>query len=146
MQATLYKEWVGYAPPGTCTLVTLPKNLVDSNKFGCTHLAVVPSMRTPEDVTWDKDIVYNCMWSLLAALAKHYDTAVGRGEEPAIKTVLLTGLATGCGRVSYRRCAEQMALAVRHFSEARVNEDKWRKMNWRDVGPLDAQIGMTRQM
>lgn len=146
VQATLYKEWAGYAPPGSCTLAPLPPRLIESNRFGCSYIAVLPAMRVPENVTWDKDIVYNSMWSLLASLARHHDAAVNTGEEPKIKTVLMTGLATGVGRISYTRCAEQMALAVKHFAEARENEDKWSKLNWVDVGILDIQVEKTRTL
>lgn len=146
VQAALYKEWSGFAPPGTCTLVPLPPALVNANSYGCNWLAVVPTMRVPEDVRWNQDIVYNCMWSLLVSLSRHHDAAVAAGEEPAIKKVVVSGLATGFGKVSFERCAEQMALAVKHFSEARTNEEKWSKMYWNSVGAIDAQIQKTRSM
>ncbi|KAI0746439.1 hypothetical protein C8Q80DRAFT_1175048 [Daedaleopsis nitida] len=36
--------------------------------LACTVLAVLPTMCTPEDGSWDRDVVYKCMWHLLAAL------------------------------------------------------------------------------
>lgn len=144
VQAALYKEWTGFAPPGTCTLVCLPPALANANRYGCTWIAVVPTMRVPEDVRWNRDIIYDSMWSLLVALARHHDAAVASGEEPAIKKVVVTGLATGCGMVSLTCCAEQMALAVRHFLDARANEGKWSQLDWGSVGLMDVQIQKTR--
>lgn len=128
VQDELYNEWLGYAPPSTCTLV--PPDITTFNSFKCTYIAVVPTMRVPEAVFWDKDIVYDSMWSLLVQLANHHDAAAVKGGDPKIKTVLMTGLATGVGKVSCAKCAEQTALAVQHFSQARKNRAKWGRMEW----------------
>jgi O-acetyl-ADP-ribose deacetylase (regulator of RNase III) len=146
VQDMLYKEWLGYAPPGTCTLIPLPPDITITNSFDCKYIAAIPTMRVPADVRWDKDVVYDSMWSLLVQLAKHHDAASAAGEQPKIKTVLMPGLATGTGLVSYVKCAEQMALAVQHFSEARQNKAKWSRLNWPQAEIINHQIERTRDL
>lgn len=73
-------------------------------------------MRHPEELTWNKDIVYNTMWSLLVEL-ESWNKKVD--DEKKIKKVLMTGLGTGVGKIPAATCARQMALAVKHFLYAR---------------------------
>ena len=68
VQDVLKRQHRGFLPPASCTLVPLTPALTASNALRCTVLAVVPTMRTPEDVSWHLDIVYDCMWNLLTAL------------------------------------------------------------------------------
>jgi hypothetical protein len=58
-------------------------------------MAVIPTMRVPDNVSWHKDLVYNCMWSLLCEIVKWNRNP---NQEP-IRTVLSTGLGTGTGYV-----------------------------------------------
>ncbi|TFY64289.1 hypothetical protein EVJ58_g2714 [Rhodofomes roseus] len=118
-QAVLYRQWRGYAPPGTCTLVPLKGTVCADNKYGCGYIALCPTMRIPETVTWNREVVYNCMWSLLVALDQH-NASVG-GE-------------WFCYRgVSAERCAQQMALAVKHYVDACENPQKWSSLSWNDA-------------
>ncbi|KAH9917316.1 macro domain-like protein [Fomitopsis serialis] len=138
-QAVLYKQWRGYAPPGTCTLVPLKDTVCAANKYACSYIALCPTMRIPENVKWNREIVYNCMWSLLVALDRHNasvaSAAAGRGGAAgtAVKKVLMAGLATGVGRVSAERCAQQMALAVKHYADASEHPQKWSSLRWDDA-------------
>ena len=94
-------------------------------------MAILPTMRTPEDVSWHKDLVYNTMWTFLVELDR-WNTAHHGDETNTIHTILMTGLGTGQGGISLKRSAQQMILAVRHFQEgvpARVRWDDVRKRN-----------------
>ncbi|KAF8632643.1 hypothetical protein AX17_004776 [Amanita inopinata Kibby_2008] len=144
VQSAIKARYYGFAPPGTCTLVPdLP-----SNKFGCRILAVCPTMRHPADLTWHKDIVYNTMWSLLVELERWNDGQHDEGSRPArckIGKVLMSGLGTGVGKISPELCAQQMALAVKHFSAARSEKGKkkWSAEEypwWTDVLPLAKEV------
>ncbi|KAF8165722.1 macro domain-like protein [Crassisporium funariophilum] len=130
-QNVLYSKWKGFAPPGTCTLIPLKNTPCFPNPHACRFIALVPTMRIPEKVIWNREIVYNCMWSLLATLTAHNESSEGgaSGDE-GISTVLMTGLATGVGEVSAERCAHQMALAIRDFVRASENPDKWGAADW----------------
>ena len=87
-------------------------------------------MRTPQDVRWDKEVVYECTWCLLNAIDNHNSTCA-EGEK--IRKVVCPGLATGVGRVSAKKCAVQMALAIKHYEEAVSNPEKWSKLSWGNI-------------
>ncbi|KAF8867605.1 hypothetical protein BD779DRAFT_1694765 [Infundibulicybe gibba] len=76
----------------------------------------IPTMRTPEDVSWDKEFVYNTMRAFLVELERW--NAVHR-DDPAniIHTIVMTGLGTDQGGMSRKRSVQQMVLAVKHFQE-----------------------------
>jgi hypothetical protein len=57
-------------------------------------MATLPTMRTPKDVSWHKDLVYNTMWTFLAELER-WNNALQSGEDDTVRTVLMTGLGTG---------------------------------------------------
>ncbi|PWY79181.1 macro domain-like protein [Aspergillus heteromorphus CBS 117.55] len=116
-QAHLYRTWRGYLPPGHCDLIPIPGDFAarSKNTFGTKFLALCPTMRVPRDARWDREIVYNCVWSLLCAVERHNRVA-GDGER--IESLLMTPLATGCGGVSEERWARQFVLAIRHFELA----------------------------
>lgn len=132
-QTTLYRRWKGYAPPGTCTLVPLSGSVCENNSHGCAFIAICPTMRIPENVVWNREIVYNCVWSLLVAIDEHNRCAEASGTGKRINKVLMTGLGTGVGGVSARRCAQQMALAMRDFEDASAHPEKWGSMGWDDA-------------
>ncbi|THH11395.1 hypothetical protein EW146_g8063 [Bondarzewia mesenterica] len=106
IQSALRARWWGYAPPSSCTIVPLPSHLsgAPNNPWSARHIAVIPTMRTPEDVSWHKDLVYNSMWSLLVEIAR-WNEAASRGGQERIERVLMTGLATGQGGVLPRDTA-----------------------------------------
>ncbi|OAQ60478.1 hypothetical protein VFPPC_06613 [Pochonia chlamydosporia 170] len=128
-QSKLYQEWFGFAPPGSCTLVRIPVEFQETSKnvWGTKFIALCPTMRTPQEVRWDREVVYESVWSLLVTIDKH-NRAVERGEgDPGdkISTILMTPLATGIGRVNPERWAHQMLLAIKHFVDAKQHPDKW---------------------
>ena len=131
-QDHISKKWHGYAPPGSCTIIPLPQSVARSgNKWNSFAMAILPTMRTPEDVSWHKDLVYNTMWTFLVELDR-WNTAHHGDETNTIHTILMTGLGTGQGGISLKRSAQQMILAVRHFQEgvpAHVRWDDVRKRN-----------------
>jgi hypothetical protein len=86
-----------------------------------------------QSVSWNREIVYNIMWSILVSL-EQYNAAVDDLTQirtgTTIRKVLVTGLGTGVGGISSAECAQQMALpvAVKHFLEASVHPEKWGPM------------------
>jgi O-acetyl-ADP-ribose deacetylase (regulator of RNase III) len=144
-QDTLYKQWRGFAPPGTCTLVPLAGTECASNKHDCHFIALCPTMRTPENVNWDLEVVYECMWSLLVTIDNH-NAAITTSGQPRISKVIITGLATGVGGVSAEKCAEQMALAVKHYEEAVSNPKMWSRLEWSDIYVKASEVDETRNI
>ena len=100
-------------------------------------LALCPTMRHPCDISWHKDIVYNAMWSLLVEIERW--NKVHAGQSDKIYNVLMTGLGTGTGKISPQVCARQMALAVRHFTLANIEEEN-RARSWNDVLPSAKEV------
>lgn len=96
-------------------------------------------MRTPEYIRWNKEIVYNVIWSLLNALDQHNRTA---HPEDRIKKVLLPGMGTGVGRISHRLCAQQTALAFKDFYEAKRDPESWSNISW---GMANKYAGVVRK-
>ena len=72
VQASLRARWGGFAPAGTCTLVPLPPAVSGParNKWGTHTLAVLPTMKEPEWVGWNRELVYNAMWMLLCEISR----------------------------------------------------------------------------
>ncbi|KAL1680819.1 hypothetical protein EV122DRAFT_206928 [Schizophyllum commune] len=126
-QAALREKWAGYLPPSSCMLMPIPAEV--ENPLKAKVLAVLPTMRIPEDASWNRDLVYNSMWALLNAIRTH---------DAPLESVLLTGLGTGTGYVSPKRCAAQMMLAVKHFVEG-IPENG----TWNDVMPVALEVDKT---
>ena len=100
-------------------------------------------MRTPETVKWNRELVYNLMWSILVSVDQHNAAVTQTGTGTKIRKVLMTGLATGFGEIPSAKCAQQMALAVKHFLEASAHPEKWSSMNWNDTVPVNVEIRRT---
>lgn len=92
-------------------------------------------MRIPQDVRWDREVVYECIWSLLCAVDRHNRKvrAGNGGAETEITSLCMTPLATGCGRLSLKRWAEQCVLAMKHWVEAVEHPEVWAQASWTDV-------------
>ncbi|KAF2490409.1 macro domain-like protein [Lophium mytilinum] len=157
-QATLYRQWRGFAPPGTCTLVRIPDEFHERSRsgksWGTKRVALCPTMRRPSNVTWDREVVYECIWSLLCAIDNHNrgvreakEKANEEGEsvadEEEIQSILMTPLATGVGRVSPEIWASQAVLALKHFVEASENPEKWSRLDWADFGISAIEVEKT---
>lgn len=146
-QARLYDEWRGFAPPGTCTLLRIPSEFEarSKNAWGTKYLALTPSMRIPQEVEWDREVVYECIWSLLCAIDKH-NAAVDRGNLPKsemVNSFLMTPLATGTGMVTAERWAAQAALAIKHFVDSKTNRQKWSGMQPGDMASYSKEVAKT---
>ncbi|KAI8986108.1 hypothetical protein BD414DRAFT_545820 [Trametes punicea] len=124
VQDVLRERHRGYLPPTSCELVPLSSELTASNALGCKVLAVVPTMRIPENIAWHVDLVYECMWNLLSALWRWNKGERPEGAQP-IERVLLTGLGTGCGAIGFRKCARQMMLAALNFARGWGERPRW---------------------
>lgn len=147
-QEKLYEQWRGMAPPGTCTLVRIPDDFVAASKnvWGTKYVCLCPTMRLPQDVNWDKEVVYECVWSMLNAVANH-NRAVRQGKadegDVEIKSICMTPLATGVGRVSSGKWASQAVLAIKHFVEAEEDPEKWSNLSWLKIGDTHLEIEST---
>lgn len=102
VQDHLNNKYNGFQIPGTCEIIPMYQF---PNSHKCNWLAHVPTMVLPSNVTWYKQIVYNCMWSILCSLH----------NQDKIRSVFITGLATGVGGVPCDVAANQMILAYKHF-------------------------------
>jgi O-acetyl-ADP-ribose deacetylase (regulator of RNase III) len=100
------------------------------NVWGTKYIALCPTMRTPQDVRWDREVVYESIWSLLVAIDKHNRAVEGGEGNPSekISSILMTPLATGFGKVSPEKWAHQMLLAIKHFVDAKQHADKWSRL------------------
>ena len=160
VQAEIYKKYRGFAGPGSASALLLPENVIDSQKetTGCKYLILCPTMHWPQDISWNRDIVYNTMWSLLAEVDRHNSIAresdtnnsgvqVSRHERmngiPIIRSVLMPGLGTGTGNIPYGRFATQFVLAVKNFDEAIRRPEKWSSLSWNDVRPIIGRLENT---
>ncbi|KAL5335432.1 hypothetical protein BJX70DRAFT_323092 [Aspergillus crustosus] len=109
-------------------------------------------MRTPDSARWDREVVYECVWSLLCAVEgwnRGFDSGAsslessseGPGKDRAlgrIESVLVTPMATGYGGVSAEKWAAQVVLAMRHFVDALEKPDRWRNLGWGEI-PEDTE-------
>lgn len=129
-------------------ILKLPDDVVDNqkDKTECKYLAVCPTMHWPQDISWDLDIVYNVIWSLLsevdrlncstqalAAADGQRSNEVMATEKPAIRSILLSGIGTGTGNVPPTRFARQFAMAIKNFDDAVRKPEKWSSLEWEDV-------------
>ncbi|KAL7920595.1 hypothetical protein ACQKWADRAFT_297952 [Trichoderma austrokoningii] len=130
VQARLYDDYRGFAPPGTCTLLRIPDELLQRsrNAWGTRYLALCPLMRVPSAVDWDREVVYECTWSLLCAIDKHNRTV---GDD--IRSLLMVPMATGVGAVSARKWASQTVLALKHYLDAVDHAAKWSSLEPSDI-------------
>ena len=127
-------------------VLRLPQSMIDDQreKSGCSHIAICPTMHRPEDISWDRFVVYNATWSLLCALDRHN----GRKDEPSngdgptyqIRSVLMSSLGTGTGKVPYDQFASQFGLAVRNFNEALSSTEEWMSMNWNHINAIEDEL------
>ena len=154
VQSELYKQHRGFAPPGTCTLVPIPKEYAErsrtGDRWGCRWIALCPTMRVPDDASWDREVVYECVWSLLCAIDRHNRSAKASGDaglgESVISSILMTPLATGVGHVSARRWANQAVLAIKHYIYAVENAAECSSLDWAQVTKLSEEVGETHNM
>lgn len=122
-QEAVYKSHRGFLAPGNCLLVSLEDERLVS-KWGCKWLALCPTMKVPQRVEWDREVVYECVWGLLNAIDQR-NRCLGGGLEGRIHNVLMTPLATGYGGWSAERWAAQTVLAMKHFVEVVEGEKGW---------------------
>ncbi|KAH6660947.1 hypothetical protein BKA67DRAFT_598908 [Truncatella angustata] len=162
-QAQLYTTHRGYLPPGQCQIVHLPGEwreaarlrYHDGSGWGARYLLLLPTMRVPGRCDWNKELVYECVWSLLNRVERHNDSvAEGRGgeggEEPgrasAIASLLMTPLGTGTGRVSYERWARQAVLAIKHWVDSVEDPERFMERDWADLARVHAELQLTHNI
>lgn len=103
----------------------------NEHENGCKYILLCPTMRVPRQVKWDREVIFECIWSLLCAIDGH-NKNLKDGEE-TIETILMTPLATGVGRVSEAKWAAQCVLAMKYWVEAVEKPEKWGNLQWQDV-------------
>ncbi|KAJ5527361.1 hypothetical protein N7513_011520 [Penicillium frequentans] len=123
-QLVLYDKYRGFAPPGS---------------------SICPTMREPDNVSWDREVVYECTWSLLCQVEGHNRHV--SAERPAdgaglgnIETLLMTPLAVGVGKVSKERWAAQTVMAFKHFVEAVQKPEVWSGLEWNTIEKIGNEI------
>ncbi|KAJ5107183.1 hypothetical protein N7456_003858 [Penicillium angulare] len=145
-QLVLYDKWRGYAPPGSCTLAEFPEAL-KQNPPGCEWVAICPTMREPQNVNWDREIVFECIWSLLNQVEGHNRRLASGSEHGSggkrIESLLMPPLAAGIGKVSKERWAQQVVLAMKHFVEAIEKPEEWSGLNWDKIEVIGDEINDT---
>ncbi|PTB63647.1 macro domain-like protein [Trichoderma citrinoviride] len=141
-QAKLYDEWRGFAPPGTCTLLRIPDDFHarSRNTWGTKYLALCPTMRVPQSITWDREVIYECTWSLLCAVDRH-NRAQQKHDE--IRSLLMVPMGTGVGGVSSEKWANQTALALEHYLDAVNNEARWSALEPDDITDYAREVQET---
>lgn len=136
VQLELYEKWRGFAPPGTCTLVQFPGPLLQ-NPRRCAFVAICPTMREPMNVVWDREVVYESVWSLLCEVEGRNrasaSASASKPEEKEINRLLMTPQAAGIGKVSKERWSAQMVLAMKHFVDAVERPERWSRMQWNEI-------------
>ncbi|KAJ5832525.1 hypothetical protein N7474_000836 [Penicillium riverlandense] len=137
VQLVLYENWRGFAPPGTCTLVQFPASL-KQNSRNCTWVAICPTMREPTNVSWDREVVYECVWSLFCQVERY-----NRTSDQKINSLLMTPLAAGVGRVSKERWAAQTVLAMKHFINAVEQPERWSQLEWNQIFDDCSEVTLT---
>ena len=166
VQDVLYEKYRGFAPPGTCTLVRFPDTMLASasasatasggkagdgdgdgktvgdNPWGCRWIAICPTMRIPGNATWNREIVYECVWSLLCEV-EGWNRRQGHSSADRIESILMTPLATGVGKVSPERWAAQLVLALKHFVDAVERPERWARLTWMDLGDEALEVERT---
>ena len=149
VQTELYKQYRGFAPPGTCTLIPIPKDYAErsriGDRWGCRWLALCPTMRVPDAANWDREVMYECIWTLLCAIDRHNRSARDSGDAE-IKSMLMTPLATGVGGVSAKKWAHQAVLALNHYIRAVENAVQFSSLDWRQASELSDEVAKTRKM
>ncbi|KAG5938998.1 hypothetical protein E4U53_007913 [Claviceps sorghi] len=154
-QDKLYYEWYGFAPPGSCTLVRIPDEFAATSKnvWGTKYLALCTTMRTPQSVAWDREIVYESIWSLLVSIEKHNRRVlyVGRdsdGESIRIQSILLTPVATGIGRSLWKDMAKVMwhqasVMDLFDFEQLQMAQLASTPANWSDGCSISGDIAIS---
>ncbi|KAK8024658.1 hypothetical protein PG993_012724 [Apiospora rasikravindrae] len=108
-------------------------------------------MRLPSNAEWNREVVYECVWGLLCAVDNHNRAvreakAAGNDDgngDAEIRSVLMTPLATGVGRVSPERWASQAVLALKHFEDASRNPETWSRLGWKELGDYSLEVEST---
>lgn len=115
------------------------------------------------NIEWNKDVIYNAVWSLLAEVDRHnrsvdvdsvgLETSTGTARDldgppvasdrRRIRSILMPALGTGTGAIPYARFTAQFTLAVKNFDESVRNPTKWANIGWDDVQTVTGRLGET---
>lgn len=167
VQGELYERCRGFLLPGGCEIVGYPQSFASKTRtghaWGAKYIGLCPTMRVPGDCSWDREVVYECVWGLLCKIYSHNKkvretagragtAATGHAEnvltdrtESAIKSILMTPLGTGTGGVTAERWAHQLVLALKHFDQSEKEAGNWKVMNWSEAGKLALEVRKTWQ-
>lgn len=99
LQNMIREQFVGEMPVGIASIISM-------NQSHFPFLIVAPTMRIPCNVS-ESINAYLAMRGILVAVLKYNQ----ENRTQPIKSVAITGLCTGVGRVSFQNSAEQMRVA-----------------------------------
>lgn len=168
VQRALYERYRGFLPPGGCVVIDVRKDgewddlrrgreIIEGedgkdgeeHKHGCKFVLLCPTMRVPREVRWDREVVFESVWSMLCAVddynreqseAEQREAAKGKTEQSEAKlqggrisSILMTPLGTGVGKISEARWAAQCVLAMKYWVEAVEKPEKWGNLQWTDI-------------
>lgn len=94
-------------------------------------------------VVWDREVIFECVWSLLNQVEGHNRRITPGSGVKRIESLLMPPLAVGVGRVSKERWAEQVVLAMKHFVDAVENPDIWSSLQWNRIEKIGDEVNKT---
>lgn len=103
VQKEILEQYHGELPVGTAVIVKTESLLWP-------YLVAAPTMRIPESVAQSIN-AYLAFRAILLEV-RRFNQA---GSSPRIKSIICSGLGTGIGQMSARRCAGQMRIAYNQF-------------------------------
>lgn len=107
VQRHVSKSLKRYKPPGMPTLIKFPNRIVQGSiaqtQWKCDTLLHFPTMRTPQYIADDHHkLIFDWVWNILSMEIE--------------QTLVIPGLGTGYGGVSYEVCARAMVGAISLFA------------------------------
>jgi len=95
-----------------CNLQQQPGSVcvINTSNEKCPYLFHCPTMMTPITIK-DYSVIYWCFYNILNTAFNHNMN----NQSSKIKNIVMSGLGTGCGRVSYNNFIKLIKLAHQHF-------------------------------
>ena len=105
-----------YLPIGSAMMISVKDDL--NPKFKYNYVVACPTMFRPQDVRGTR----NVYWAFLAGLEEviRYNQSVSKGKQ--IKTLVVPGLGTGYGKMTFQESAQQIREAFQNISQAKTTK------------------------
>lgn len=120
----------GYRPPGTVKLVTIPdeklRRSIAFERLAANTIIHAPTMRTPVNLIQDQGahayrLIFDITWQILTEVDA-YNRQLGKNTNDRIETIVLPGLGTGYGKVSYEMASKSMLAAIGIFTASLLTD------------------------